>query len=333
MEAVVPRSHKRFRITDAAHIGDARRYARDLAIAAAMASETVGKIEIIVNEMATNLVKHTEQGGDLLVCRFDGEDAATIELLCIDRGRGIIDVEKSFTDGNSTAGTMGTGLGAIRRLSDCFDVWSEPGAGTLLKSRKGSAVSGKGVDIGVEGLSIALEGEELCGDGWAFARRSGHLWVCLVDGLGHGASAHLAAAAGLKAFAANFDASPIQVVKKADAAMRGTQGGAVYVGHVEREKGLLSYCSVGNITGRVFNVEGKSRGCVSMPGIVGYNMSSVKEFDQPQTAADSLVIATDGLKSSFNLTAKQLKSKLAPALLYRDFARGNDDVTAVVIHG
>ena len=38
-------------------------------------------------------------------------------------------------DGHSTSGTLGIGLGAIRRLADFCDLYSVPGHGTVLVAR------------------------------------------------------------------------------------------------------------------------------------------------------------------------------------------------------
>ena len=38
-------------------------------------------------------------------------------------------------DGMSTTNTMGHGLGSIKRLSDTFELYSQPGWGTIILSR------------------------------------------------------------------------------------------------------------------------------------------------------------------------------------------------------
>ena len=58
-----------------------------------------------------------------------------VEILALDKGPGIRDLERSLRDGYSTAGGAGTGLGAISRLSSEFDVYSPPGKGTALLAR------------------------------------------------------------------------------------------------------------------------------------------------------------------------------------------------------
>ena len=57
------------------------------------------------------------------------------ELLAIDQGPGMRDVDACMRDGHSTAGTAGCGLGAVLRLSGTFDLFSAPGQGTVVLSR------------------------------------------------------------------------------------------------------------------------------------------------------------------------------------------------------
>ena len=52
--------------------------------------------------------------------------AARLDVLALDRGPGMSDVDRCLADGYSTAGSPGTGLGAIGRLADQFDIYSSP---------------------------------------------------------------------------------------------------------------------------------------------------------------------------------------------------------------
>ncbi len=55
------------------------------------------------------------------------DDIGGIEIIALDKGPGIADVAASLRDGYSTAGTMGGGLGALSRLSDTFEIYTQPG--------------------------------------------------------------------------------------------------------------------------------------------------------------------------------------------------------------
>src|SRR5262249_56463994 len=82
-------------------------------------------------EAATNLVKHGG-GGELLLRTLGSNGTRGIGLLALDRGPGFANLAEAMRDGFSSAGTPGTGLGAIRRLSTMFDIYSVSAAGPAL---------------------------------------------------------------------------------------------------------------------------------------------------------------------------------------------------------
>src|SRR4029450_7163213 len=97
-------------------------------------------------------------GGELLLQKLGSDDSSSIELLAIDRGPGMTDVSRCMSDGYSTGGTQGTGLGAVRRLASEFEIYSAPGEGTVVLARFGAAS-----DIRFGAISVAVAGEPDCG--------------------------------------------------------------------------------------------------------------------------------------------------------------------------
>src|SRR5690606_26160681 len=95
----------------------------------------------------------------------------------------------SLRDGYSTAGSPGTGLGAIKRLSDEFDIYSAPGKGVALlarlRSRRPQSVTPP-TPLEIGAVCLPKPGEEVNGDAWAVEWRNGHCVILVVDGLGHG---------------------------------------------------------------------------------------------------------------------------------------------------
>ena len=58
------------------------------------------------------------------------QDPAELEILALDRGPGMANLEQCLRDGYSTGSVPGQGLGAIMRLSSASDFYSIPGQGT-----------------------------------------------------------------------------------------------------------------------------------------------------------------------------------------------------------
>ncbi|EMD83894.1 ATP-binding protein [Pacificimonas flava] len=82
-----------------------------------------------VSEVARNAVVHGG-GGVMTVYAFK---SARIGIECRDRGPGIASIEQALSDGFSTTGSMGHGLGGAKRLSDAFEIDSRPGGGTVVR--------------------------------------------------------------------------------------------------------------------------------------------------------------------------------------------------------
>src|SRR4051812_19083356 len=110
------RFHHAVPVTESSQVSAARFEARELADRAGFDETDVHRVGLVATELATNLVKHATDGVLLIRITASSPDGE-IELLSIDRGPGIYDVGRCLSDGHSTAGSPGTGLGAIRRLA------------------------------------------------------------------------------------------------------------------------------------------------------------------------------------------------------------------------
>ena len=117
-------------VEDASQVADARRRAVALAAAGGTGQAQRDTLALVVTELATNLLKHAG-GGQVVVQSGD----AGLDVLALDRGPGIEDIRASMADGYSTAGTAGTGLGAVRRLCSGVHVLSWRGVGTAVHAR------------------------------------------------------------------------------------------------------------------------------------------------------------------------------------------------------
>ena len=134
---------------------------------------------------------------------------------CAGLGPGIPNLALAIRDGFSTCGSAGGGLGAIQRLCHSFDVYSSSGRGVVLLARmeKGDpSRARKTVFPSTGAISIAKEGEEICGDSWKVRRLDGGFSLLVVDGLGHGPFAADAARAAVRA----YDATNGQAVVTAE---------------------------------------------------------------------------------------------------------------------
>jgi anti-sigma regulatory factor (Ser/Thr protein kinase) len=332
MEAVLGSvwRQQRHPVSDNSHVAAVRRAAGDIAHGMGFGEVRAGEVAICVTEAATNILKHAGQG-EILLRPIGGKG---IEVLALDNGPGVHNLQAAFADGTSSAGSYGVGFGAMRRLSAMFDIHSAPGQGTALYM----LVCAAGQDciparrVGI--VCLPIGGETVPGDCWGIACAPTEATLMVADGLGHGILAAEASEAAVGLLARVPPGGPTTLMEDAHGLLRSTRGAAVAVAHLDSLAERLTYAGIGNIAAHVFN-GGERRQLVSHNGIVGSNMRKVQEFTCPWQEGAILVMHSDGLTSRWDLDAYPGLAARHPALiaaiLYRDHCRGRDDVTVVVL--
>ncbi|WP_027481286.1 ATP-binding SpoIIE family protein phosphatase [Deinococcus pimensis] len=324
------RAGLRFVIREASGVGEARRASVDLARSLGLNDVRQGEVALVVTELGTNLVKHAGEG-ELLVRPVEGGARPAVEVLALDRGPGVARVGEVLRDGYSTAGTPGTGLGAVRRLSRRFDLYSQPGQGAAVLATVGGEGGGP-FDIGV--VQVPHPRETVCGDGFAVHARDDRLAVMVVDGLGHGVGGRDAASAAVSAFLAEAAEGPPELLAAVHRGMRGRGGGVAGVALLDRARREVTFSGMGNVSGTVVTPAGR-RGLVSQDGTLGLTPPKPTAQTLPWTPGDLLVLHSDGLGSLWSLDRSPglagRSCALVAGVLYRDHARGRDDVTVLVV--
>jgi anti-sigma regulatory factor (Ser/Thr protein kinase) len=318
-------------INEESSIGNARRRAQQIAADSGLSESNVAKIAIIASESATNIVKHGGTGELLL-----RELAKGVEVVAVDKGPGMRDASKCLADGYSTGGTAGTGLGAIRRLSSGFDIYSQPEAGTALVARLTEDPSKNGnapLRVGV--ICRPKHGEALSGDGWTGRLIGNSYWLMVADGLGHGPDANEAAAEAVRVFSAiENPRSTTDCMEVLHGALRKTRGAAVAVLQLDREARQVRCSGVGNIAAAIVESWSSSRSLVSHNGILGHEVRRIQEFSSPWAPGSKLIVNSDGL-ATWHLERYpgllQRDPAVIAAVLYRDYWRPRDDVTVLVV--
>lgn len=313
-------------VSDSSQVAQARRTAIQLAHSLRFGETASGKAALVATELATNLLKHGG-GGSIL---FAGDDALT--MIAIDKGPGIPNVDAAMRDGFSTAGSPGTGLGAVSRAADLFDVYSLAGQGTAVMCRVVEKAPND-VPMSIGGVCIAKSGEDIPGDSWTSVASSEFVSIAVVDGLGHGPMAATASLAAVRVIADRGDQSLEDMLADAHGALRPTRGAAVGIARIHTSARRIDFAGVGNIAGGVV-ADDVTRRVVSLPGIVGHEMRKVQSFSYPWMPGSVLILHSDGVSGSWNAKnypgLMQHDASLIAAVIYRDFCRGSDDATVVV---
>jgi len=334
----------RVSISGQSDIGECRRTAKRLGEACKWNEIDAGKSCIVATELATNVLRHGG-GGELLLQVLNDGVEPRLEMLAIDRGCGMQDVDRCLRDGYSTAGTPGTGLGAVSRLSSTFDLYSVPGEGTVVLSRVGPSSAGSCAAAAVApaaaeepvqfgAICIALAGEIECGDIWQIAERGAALSLMVADGLGHGPMAATAARAAAQAFLDRPFDDPSSILQSLHRGLAATRGAVAACAQLHAPDARVDYAGIGNIHGAIVGCE-RSRGMVSYNGTLGMQIPRFKQFAYDWPAGELLVMHSDGLSARWNLAEYPGLYTHHPAIIaavmYRDLGRKRDDATVVVV--
>jgi len=324
-------------IREQSQVSEARRKAVQLATSAGFSERDCGRLAIVVTEAGTNILRHGG-GGEIVLDAGSHHQGGEVNVLALDRGPGMANVLECLRDGVSSADSAGNGLGAIQRQSDHFDIYSKPGLGTAIVC--GVRTSGYRPPLDLPGLEVGAVclpriGEVVSGDAWAArVTERGATLLLMCDGLGHGLGAAEAADAARAEFARSKQRLPEPLVEDLHRALRGTRGAVIAVVRIEPRECRLRFAGVGNIAGFFRWRDGQTR-TVSQNGVVGHNVSKVKEYEYVYGGDLLAVFHSDGLSTKWDIDSYPGLATRHPtmiaAVLYRDFKRVRDDNLIVVV--
>jgi anti-sigma regulatory factor (Ser/Thr protein kinase) len=320
-------------VRDASEIGEARRAAVGLAHRKGLSQDIEARIAIVATELATNLLKHANEGL-VAINEFVDADGSGIELLALDKGPGIADVARCLVDGFSTVGGPGSGLGAVTRVSDSYAIYSRPGIGTAVMARffAAGAVPRGALEIGV--VIDTYPGESVCGDGWVTMKGRKGDTLLLVDGSGHGPHAAHAADTAARAFADNIDKECVPLVEAIHRALAQTRGAALAVARIDSDAQVIRFVGVGNI-GAVLANGGEARRMASYNGTAGHVAPRIREFTYPFTGRPLVILHSDGVSARWEIAAYPGLAtghpSLVAGLLFSHHRRDRDDATVVAM--
>ena len=159
-------------VTEVSQVGQARRAATRLADEAGLPEVKRGEVAIIATELANNLARYGKRR-PLSSSRCPpnpgiGRPDARRRLRARDGRRPDAACRTAF----STGGTPGNGLGAVRRMSADFDIYSLPGKGTLVCRAGGGRGSERHSRPPFAGRRSPRRRrtKTVCGDAWRMRR-------------------------------------------------------------------------------------------------------------------------------------------------------------------
>lgn len=323
----------RFAVSDPSGAGEVRRAAASLASRIGFSETARENVAIVATEMASNIAKYAPQG-EVVLRTIRRDDASGIEMLALDKGRGMRDLHRCLADGYSTGGSPGTGFGAIMRLASTFDIYSREGEGTAVLARLWGERKEPPTTVRTGAVCIAKFGEDVSGDSWGVGLDATRVMAVIADGLGHGALAAEASRAAVSVLRADPRRAPGAVLEAMHGMLRSTRGAAIGVVELDLAARVARFAGVGNIVAAVLGTT-DIRQMVSHNGTVGHDTRRIQEFVYPIPSNFRLVMHSDGLATQWRQDKYpglwHKHPSLVAGVLYRDFTRGRDDVTILVI--
>jgi anti-sigma regulatory factor (Ser/Thr protein kinase) len=317
-------------ITDASSVGEARRTALSAGHRLGFDETRSGELALLATEVSRNVLLHGG-GGQVVLSGMDEGSGPIARILALDQGAGIANVPQAMADGYSTIGTMGAGLGAMKRIATVLEIFTAKTGTIVLLELGHTAVAEK---LQIAGMAIPYPGERVCGDGWICHSEPDRTVALLVDGLGHGWEAAEAAKEAVQTFRRRADLAPGQILHYLNESLRKTRGAVAAIAEIRPKENTLIFAGIGNISASLFS-KGASRSFVSHNGTLGVRMSKIQEFKSDWPADAVLVMHSDGLQSRWDLGTYPGLISRHPAIiggaLLRDFRRQRDDASVVVI--
>ena len=173
------------------------------------------------------------------------------------------------------------------------------------------------------------------GDLHVVAPFPGGVLVALLDGLGHGEEAAAASKAALAVLHDHAGDSLLLLVPRCHDALRRTRGVVMSLASFRTADSSMTWTGIGNVEGVLL----RARGSPERPdesisvrgGVVGYQLPPLRADALLVFPGDTLIMATDGIRSGFatGLAIENSPQEIAESILAR-FAKGTDDAHIVV---
>ena len=156
--------------------------------------------------------------------------------------------------------------------------------------------------------------------------------LALADGLGHGDEAAIAAALAVAALDQSPDQPIAALLLRCHEALKKTRGAALSLASFDADQGALTWLGVGNVAGVLLRADGARReDLITRGGVVGFQLPPLRSATISITGGDTLILATDGVRSGFaeDVPLAGSPQRIAQEILDRH-CRGTDDALVLV---
>jgi phosphoserine phosphatase RsbX len=193
------------------------------------------------------------------------------------------------------------------------------------------------IEIGSAGRALAAYGEgNESGDLHAVVPFEGGTLVAVIDGLGHGTEAAVAARAAAAVLQAH-PGEPVQaLVRRCHQGLRSTRGAVISMASFRAYDSSMTWIGVGNVDGVLLRADPaatpRREVIATRGGVVGFQLPSLHSATLRVSRGDIVLLATDGIRTRFSegVALERSPQEIADSILLRH-NRGNDDALVVVV--
>ena len=293
------------------------------------------QLALAAAELASNLIRHA-RGGSLKFTAVSVADRRGIQIESEDAGPGISNVELALTDGYSTAGGLGNGLGTVNRLMDELEFQDRSPVGLRILCQRWvrpatGSITARRLECGAAARACRRAAEN--GDAIVIQQWQNEALVGVIDGVGHGTFAQRAARAARKYVEEHFDQPLANLFRGVGHTCRATRGVVMALARFDLVRQTVTLASIGNVESRLVGGQGPVH-WVSRRGILGFQSPEPLVTERPWTAEHLLIMHSDGLEGrwkweQFAELAQEPAALIARHLLLK-LGKNEDDATVVV---
>lgn len=159
--------------------------------------------------------------------------------------------------------------------------------------------------------------------------------MAAIDGIGHGDEAAAAAETACRVLREYADEPVIKLAERCHESLRSTRGVVMSLAAFDAVHHLMTWLGIGNVEGvlRRFGlpIDGTEESLLLRAGVVGSQLPPLRASVLPVAPGDTLILATDGVKSGFacGIGSAVAPQKAAQAILDGHSKRTDDALVLV----
>lgn len=183
--------------------------------------------------------------------------------------------------------------------------------------------------------TLALPGQTVSGDLYVVKSFPNGILVGVMDGLGHGDEATLAARIAMTTLEEYAHESVISLVNRCHSALLNTRGVVMSLASFNASDETMTWLGIGNVEGLLVRADPIAvpayENVLLRGGVVGYQIAALRAHVIALTPGDTLILATDGVRSDFPPILRQSEppQRLADRILDQ-CKTGIDDALVLV---